>query len=520
MSGWRCAALGTALLCLGSYLALGPGRPRVVDEYMVWFQARGLLARGELAVPEAERLGIWFGKRARDGQPHAPYGPAHALVLAPLVAAGPAFARALGVPPAQADLVEPFPATLLSSLAAALAAGLLAALAVRLGAPPRGAVLLGLALGLGSSLATYAGTLFSEPLTSLLLLGALAALERAGRRVAASGPAAAVAGSEQHAARPAAGLAEPAASAGAGWAALAGSFLGVALLMRVAHAIAAPAFCLGFALLPGRTAQRLRRTAACAAPVAAALALALARNASLYGHPLDWGYPDMAELGHPVSSFQTPLLVGLYGFVLSPGKSVLLYAPAVVLGLCGLRQLVRRRLAVAVVAGGVALSYLLFYARFTHWEGGYCYGPRYLVPVLGLVLVGAAPLLGRRRARGLLVALLVLGVLVNLPGLLTSFLEEQRGSGRYYDAALCYRLDYPGALAQARLAVHYLERALAEGPLAAPLGKGLDLGVLHLRRAGASPLVGWALVGLAAILWVVGLLAVRSCGREPEGARP
>ena len=76
------------------------------------------------------------------------------------------------------------------------------------------------------------------------------------------------------------------------------------------------------------------------------------------------------------------------------------------------------------------------------FEGGYSYGPRYLVPgiallclALGAALEAATPFL-KKLAIGLFAA----GVLVNAIGLATSFLEAQVGF--YYDRFYNYQIDY------------------------------------------------------------------------------
>jgi hypothetical protein len=510
--------LGVFLLSLGILLLTGSGRLRVIDEYMVWFQAETLMAEGDLAVPQAERLGVWYGRRSLEGRPQAPYGPLQAAVTAPWVPVGEAFARATGAPADRHDLLRPFPATHLASVALAAAAALLAGLALGLGASPGAAALLGLALAFGTSLVSYAGTLFSEPLAALLLLGALAALARATRPCGAGAPETASGGGARR------------------WAALAGALVGAALLARPTHVIAAPAFGLGWLATAGAMRARLARAAAFSLPVVAAIGATLARNALLFGAPFDFGYPDEAELGTPINTFDTPWGNGLYGLLLSPGKSLLLYAPPVVLGLAGLGALWRQRRPLAIVAAVSLLTYVGFYARYGQWEGGYCFGPRYLLPVLPLVLVAAAPLLAtaHRRARvtrAALAALFALGLATNLPAVATSFLEEQRGGGDYYDQRFDYRLDHGGALAQGGLALRYIEEALRDGPLATPTGTGLDLGPLHLRKAGASPRAVWllvigagalALAGLALLVWPATARALRSSrsgGDRPSSAR-
>jgi len=80
------------------------------------------------------------------------------------------------------------------------------------------------------------------------------------------------------------------------------------------------------------------------------------------------------------------------------------------------------------------LALLAFYSRYTLFEGGYSFGPRYLIPgiwLLGLTL-GFVVKDGSVRLRRVALALVLAGAVVNLIGLATSPLEDMAG-GRYYD---------------------------------------------------------------------------------------
>jgi hypothetical protein len=107
------------------------------------------------------------------------------------------------------------------------------------------------------------------------------------------------------------------------------------------------------------------------------------------------------------------ILTGLWGQLLSPGKSLFLFSPPLVLALWGWRRLIARRapvaLAVALTVGPVAL----IYARYLFWSGDWGWGPRYLVFALPALLLPAAELFpdepappGRALRAGLLAALL------------------------------------------------------------------------------------------------------------------
>jgi hypothetical protein len=133
--------------------------------------------------------------------------------------------------------------------------------------------------------------------------------------------------------------------------------------------------------------------------------------------------------GSEAFQFATPLAEGLFGLLLSPGKSVFLYAPPLLLAFPGGFALWRRgERTIVLVIAGLFLSHLLLYARWGQWPGGGVWGPRFLLPVVAPVMVLAAGLgiltpmqrLGLR----LLTPALVLGgagFVGNLGGVLLNF---------------------------------------------------------------------------------------------------
>ncbi|MBI3970045.1 MAG: hypothetical protein HY332_02040 [Chloroflexi bacterium] len=116
-----------------------------------------------------------------------------------------------------------------------------------------------------------------------------------------------------------------------------------------------------------------------------------------------------------------PLSAGLYGLLLSPGKSVFLYAPPIVLAALGAPAFVRRQRAGAFLFVAVPVVYLLVFAGKEVWHGG-GWGPRYLVPAVPFAACLALPLVERmvsrsgRHLRVAGVALLAAGIGVQVLG--------------------------------------------------------------------------------------------------------
>jgi len=151
-------------------------------------------------------------------------------------------------------------------------------------------------------------------------------------------------------------------------------------------------------------------------------------NALRFGDPFDTGY---ARYYEPFGGlWATPLLEGLGGLLASPGKSVFLHSPWLVLVVPALLSgRVRRTLGTPMVAGLLLASVLHFlvYARTTFWAGGLGFGVRFHVSILPLWLVpiaiwtdgvvATARPQARRLAIGLLASLALASVLVQGVGL-------------------------------------------------------------------------------------------------------
>jgi len=406
-----------------------------------------------MSVPETVQGRGFYGERDRLGRPRAPNGPLHAVTLAPFYLLGIGLSHAPGVSAGNRDEVLAFAVVLSSATFAALAAALLFGWLKGRGFPPRAALGAALACALGTPLFAYSGWLFTEPLTTCLLIGAAWAAFGNDRPVSLSD------------------------------ALLAGLLLGACLLARPAHAIAVPIFALAVIVRDGR--RGLAAASLLGIGAAVGLAIYLMWNWRLFGNPFDFGYPETADGGKRLNGFATPLWRGVVGFLFSPGKSIFIFAPVILAALFGLPELWRRDRGMAMLAAGGPLLYLLFYAHYTQWEGGNCYGPRYLLPVTALLMPALAAFLetATRSERRLALALTLVGMTVQAIGLATSFLEDQSANG-YYAPVLNYRMSYSPLVSQSKLFWHYCAATL-RGESVAP-GYGFDRWFIFLYRSGVA----------------------------------
>jgi len=147
--------------------------------------------------------------------------------------------------------------------------------------------------------------------------------------------------------------------------------------------------------------------------------------------------------------FSTPLLEGLGGLLFSPGKSVFLYAPVLVLVPVALWLMFRQGGTVGSLATWLIVAEVVagfgFNAMWWAWTGNFAWGPRLIVPVLPLMVWALAFLggqtsidtgsgekqarSGRQIAVAAWVVLGVLGAAVNIAGTMVDFQVYFRNYG-------------------------------------------------------------------------------------------
>lgn len=98
--------------------------------------------------------------------------------------------------------------------------------------------------------------------------------------------------------------------------------------------------------------------------------------------------------------FSGDLFAGLYGLLLSTGKSAFLYSPPLVLAVLGARTAWQRRRAETAFLVAILGISLVFNAKFRHWHADYCWGPRHLTALTPVAMLLAFPWLPEALRRG------------------------------------------------------------------------------------------------------------------------
>ncbi|HPQ41433.1 MAG TPA: hypothetical protein PLV45_13750, partial [bacterium] len=115
------------------------------------------------------------------------------------------------------------------------------------------------------------------------------------------------------------------------------------------------------------------------------------------------------------------ILRNITGFIISPGKSIFAYSPVLLWSLAGVPAFFRRYRGPAAVLSMTALLTLLLIAPWDWSLIEECWGPRYLMPLVPILMILGMPAMERayrRPARIGLMLLVVISVLVQIPGVL------------------------------------------------------------------------------------------------------
>lgn len=364
-------------------LFLTGGRIASSDETATYLLVESIVTRGALDVPP----GIVSNGVMHGGKFYIWYEVGHAIAAIPHYVAGSAIASMLGLPAELRTLFMKAVMGTFNAFVGALYAALLFMTARRLGISLRFAFFVTAGVVIGSFALPYFKTFLREPLVSLYLLAICYSILR---------------WSEDDTIRR--------------WLFLAGLFSGLAIITRFGFIINIPlvaGFIVYLLIKRNRIWRRIMVSiVAYSIPLVLCGAVVFWYNNARFGDPMDMGY------GTAGVSFTTPVYVGLFGLLLSPGKGLIFFAPPAILGIAGLVRMYRMRHPMTPLWIGIIIINLLFYSTFMAWGGDGSWGPRYLLLLLPFVILPAGFLLetGGAAVRRTAGVLMVTGTLIQLGG--------------------------------------------------------------------------------------------------------
>lgn len=354
------------------YLLTTGGQPFISDGEVMFLTAVRIVDAQTLALPEWATA---FPQvvRGHDGLCYSRYGLGQPLIGALFYWIGRYVVAWYVLPVANDFFVGRFVTLLLPACATALTGALVCAWAERLYCSVRVAVALALLYGLGTMAWPYSRFFFSEPLFTLcLFLSAFAIYQQ----------------------RPL----------------LAGLACGYALATRLDGMVLLPAL-FAYAWLKGHRLGMMGKMLFGLLPGGVVVLL----------H--NWvRFHTFTEQGYGGEGFTGNVFVGLYGLLLSSGKSVFLYVPLLLAFPFAVRAFAVRFRSEAVLVGLVVVITLLKSAWWWCWWGGWCWGPRFLLPVMPFLILAMGVLYNQgvwRYVMGFL--LFPLSLAINLLGILVDF---------------------------------------------------------------------------------------------------
>jgi hypothetical protein len=233
-------------------------------------------------------------------------------------------------------------------------------------------------------------------------------------------------------------------------------------------------------------ASSWKRLLALLGPAILFLGMAVLYSYYAFGRPVTGGYHE--------EGWTTPFYVGLYGLLLSSGKSLLLFVPLTIVAPLGLVALYRGGYrAEAVLFTSTVVIYLWLHAGWWSWYGGWSWGPRFLVPTLPFLILPLGCLWPGGTARHVsLIALIVISAFVQILGVVIDFSQYMLLINDL--TKLLFIPEYSPLIGHLRLLLGGGEFDLGAGDLVAV---GLPQQAVHVYHTVCSMLV----VGSGAALW-------------------
>jgi len=102
----------------------------------------------------------------------------------------------------------------------------------------------------------------------------------------------------------------------------------------------------------------------------------------------DWvRFGSVTATGHHERLLGNPLLGGILGLTISPGKGILWYSPVIFLLVFAVPRFYRRFPALTIAIGVMSVLFVVSYAYVTYWHGDPAWGPRYIYPALPFLVL-------------------------------------------------------------------------------------------------------------------------------------
>lgn len=408
--------LGIFLIAVSIFLLTGNGRDYSGDGAQVFYTAESLLLNGSLEVDEfGPRIGALKG---RDGHYFSKYPPAMTILEMPFYVALSAAANVAGFESDdRATMLRAWVPFVANAILTALILVVFYLVIIDLGYARGIALATTFLLGFTTPVWPYARFDLSEPLQTLCLLLAVWPFVN-------NAPGA----------------------RGVFWSSCA---LVVLYLSKPLFVLLAPIIWVAWILkFETKDIKKLAwMTVVFGAPFVVAGLVTLLWNWLRFGNLTQLGYPE---------PFNTPLLIGLYGWFFSSGKSVFLYSPLLVLSAIFFHQFYRRHRFMALLIVAITVPIVIAYSLYWSWHGDWAWALRYALPLMPLWFLPLATMfaMGRRLWSSFAIALGAIGFFVQVLGVVIN--PANYLNVHVYQILPSIHPDKKGDLAQSGLDVHFI----------------------------------------------------------------
>jgi hypothetical protein len=365
----------TLFTCLAVYLFTAKGYLEESDTFFSLQTAEAILDHGQTDIPYLESATV----KAPDGRSYSKWGLGLPLYYVPLVGIGRVLSTLTKLP---AQQVIGFLISFANLPFAALALIFFYKLLRLLGIREIYAAFLLLGLGIGTLAWRYSVYDFSEAMQmGLLMLTLYSVVRRSIPAVCAGGVAFA-------------------------W----------LVLVKLIYVVFFPAFAIYLFTRPGALRSRLKVLALFSLPLIVVCCFVGWLNAIRFGSAFESGYGNETSQFFPSQLLRTtPLLMG------SLDKGLFIFCPILILGLFGWKEYFRQHKPECILCVVLITENLAWAASWHSWEGGWSWGPRYVVPIIPLWLLPSAFLLQGTRSRQLravFVLVMLVSIITQIPGVL------------------------------------------------------------------------------------------------------
>ncbi|MZG30639.1 MAG: hypothetical protein F3741_07490 [Nitrospinae bacterium] len=375
------------------YVLTGQGSIQSADGKIMFFLTKAMVENQSISFTEV------VSSQDTIGPQYSKYGLGMSVLAIPFYLAGKVLSSLLGI---EVSLATQFSVSMINTLLTALSCLLIFQFATnRFNFSPGTALLLASGFGLSSIAWYYSEDFMSEPATTLFMLSAVYFVT---------------------------GKDPDLRKRDLLWA---GIFLALAISCRLAALVAVPGFIIYQWMVWAESEEKNKSELVMdlvrpAIPIVTVLVIIMVYNYIRFADPLETGY----------EKFSGRFMVGLFGLLFSPGKSLFLFNPLTLLGCLSFALCFREQRKTTLLFVWLIVSHLLLFSFWGSWQGGMSWGPRLMLVVIPYLILPAGFLLREYKqvVKIPFLIVLVMGILIQLPSVTVNiaryYYEMSRDFGR------------------------------------------------------------------------------------------